>query len=70
MANLGIPDTFPGATMAFSTDLIEDFDSRAVFGRKSKAAGRRDVVVSSDHVVSRIGADLRHDAVLAVAVAQ
>jgi len=56
--------------MAFSTDLIEDFDSRAVFGRKSKAAGRRDVVVSSNHVVSRIDADLRRDAVLAVAVAQ
>jgi gamma-glutamyltranspeptidase/glutathione hydrolase len=62
--------------MTLNAEQIDGLCLRARFGRKSKASGRRGVIVSSHPVVSRVGADVLReggnavDALLAAAVAQ
>ena len=62
--------------MTLTPEQIDTLTQRARFGRKSRASGRRGVIVSSHPVVSRVGADVLReggnavDALLAAAVAQ
>src|SRR6187549_308197 len=62
--------------MTLTAEQIDALTQRARFGRKSKASGRRGMIVSSHPVVSRVGADVLRDggnavdAILAAAAAQ
>lgn len=62
--------------MNLTPDLIDELTARARFGRKSRIAGKKGVIVSSHPVVSRVGANVLReggnavDALLAAAVAQ